>query len=219
MTTRNSIIASRSVRCRATVLVVASALLLTGCGGDAPGDTGSASPSATTAATASATPTPTQTPVYRPADASGPAQNVPVPVLPEVAKTETKEGLEAFARYWFELLSYGYETGDVEKISEITSDSCVMCERSKEVQTGWHDGGRWLSGGKVTTPSVSTTFRPGPDGSYQVAVQVSQDALSYYNADGSLDSAEPKPADSGSLMLAGYRDGAWVVNTIEPIGG
>jgi hypothetical protein len=136
-----------------------------------------------------------------------------------VAKTETKEGLEAFAAYWFELLSYGYETGDVEKISAITGPNCVMCERSKEVQKGWHEGGRWLSGGKITTPSVTTNFRVAPDGNYQVAVQVSQEPISYYNSDGSLDSADPKSADTGSLMLAVYKNGAWFVNTIEPIAG
>ncbi|WP_171027591.1 DUF6318 family protein [Pseudarthrobacter sp. NamE2] len=168
---------------------------------------------------ASPTPTPTPTAAYKPADASGPAQNVPVPVLPEVAKTETKEGLEAFARYWFELLSYGYETGDVSHISAVTSPSCTMCERAKEVQTGWHEEGRWLGGGKVTTPAVSTNFKIGANGNYQVAVQVSQEPLSYYNPDGTLDGTDPHTANSGSLMLAVYRDGAWFVNTIEPIAG
>jgi hypothetical protein len=136
-----------------------------------------------------------------------------------VAKTETKEGLEAFARYWFELLSYGYETGNVRPLSKITSPSCMMCERAKQVQVGWHREGRWLKGGRVTTPVVNTTFRVASDGNYQVAVQVAQEALSYYNADGSLDSAEAKPVDSGSLMLVVFRDGAWFVNTVEPIAG
>ena len=44
------------------------------------------------------TPTPTAAPTpsasYKPADATGKAQNVPVPVLPDAAKAETKEGLE-----------------------------------------------------------------------------------------------------------------------------
>ena len=71
-------------------------------GGAAPG----ASPSTETqspapSSTPSATPTPAAS--YKPADATGRAQNVPVPVLPEAAKAETKEGLEAFARYWFQL--------------------------------------------------------------------------------------------------------------------
>ena len=218
--TSHGFFTSRRLRTATFAVLAAAAFALSGCNsGGTPNSGGSPSPSATESATPSATPTPTPTAVYKPADATGRAQNVPVPVLPEVAKTETKEGLEAFARYWFELLGYSYETGDVTQISAITSPNCTMCESAKEVQKGWHEDGRWLGGGKVTTPSVSTNFRVAADGNYQVAVQVSQEALSYYNPDGSMDSTDPKPADSGSLMLAVYTHGAWFVNTIEPIAG
>lgn len=211
--------ASRRLRTSLVAVVGAAGLMLAGCNsGGTPGGTDTTSPSVTESAT-TPSPTPTPTASYKPADASGRAQNVPVPVLPEVAKTETKEGLEAFARYWFQLLSYSYETGDVTQISEITSPNCTMCERAKEVQKGWYEDGRWLGGGKVTTPSVTTTFRLTADGDYQVAIQVSQEALSYYNPDGTLDSTDPKPADTGSLMLAVFKDGAWFVNAVEPIAG
>lgn len=212
---------SRLVPSGAAALVVGFTVALSGCAGGAPADPGTTSASDTDAATpgASATPTPTPAAVYKPADATGPAQNVPVPVLPEVAKTETKEGLEAFAKYWFELLSYGYETGDTKPLSALTSPACTMCERAKEVQQGWHQEGRWLAGGRITTPSINTTFVVAPDGNYQVAVQVSQEALSYYNSDKTLDETAPKPADSGNLMLAVFRQGSWFVQTVEPIVG
>ena len=212
---------SRPQRSSAGALLVVGSLLLSGCAGSSPADPGTASPAASESATPSApaTQTPTPSAVYKPADASGPAQNVPVPVLPEVAKTETKEGLEAFAKYWYALLSYGYETGDTKPLSVVTSPSCTMCERAKQVQEGWHRDGRWLAGGQVTTPVVNTTFTVANDGNYQVALQVSQEALSYYNADKSLDSTEPKPADSGNLMLAVFREGRWFVQTVEPIVG
>ncbi|MGN7150037.1 DUF6318 family protein [Arthrobacter sp. SAFR-179] len=221
MTSHNSRTAGDGMRFGALAIVVAAPLLLAGCSGGAPADPGTSSPTAAASTSPSATPTPTPTPsaVYKPADASGPAQNVPVPVLPEVAKTETKEGLEAFAKYWFELLSYGYETGDTKRLSAVTSPDCTMCERAKQVQEGWHRDGRWLVGGRVTTPVINTTFATASDGNYQVALQVSQEAISYYNPDKSLDSAEPKPADSGNLMLAVFRDGAWFVQTVEPIVG
>nr|WP_285241465.1 DUF6318 family protein [Pseudarthrobacter sp. MEB009] len=206
-------------------LLVWSLLVLAGCdSGGSPGQTSSASVTASAgpseSATLSATPTPTATPsgAYKPADASGPAQNVPVPVLPEVAKTRTKEGLEAFTRYWFELLSYGYETGDVAEISVLTNPVCAMCQQAKQVQQGWNSDGRWLAGGRITTPVVNTTYRES-NGVYQVAVQVSQERLSYFNADGTLDSEDPKPADSGTLVLALFRDGAWFVDAVEPIVG
>src|SRR3712207_4203337 len=104
-----NVFTSRALRTGVAALAVAASLALAGCNpGDSPGPGATAAPSATDLATTSASPTPTPTPTaaYKPADASGPAKNVPVPVLPDVAKTETKEGLEAFARYWFQLLSY-----------------------------------------------------------------------------------------------------------------
>ncbi|WP_157366383.1 DUF6318 family protein [Arthrobacter sp. Soil763] len=163
--------------------------------------------------------TATAPPSYKPADAKGKAQNVPVPVLPEAAKKKTKEGLEAFARYWFQLLSYGYETGDTTRLTELTSPSCRACEKAKAVIKGWHEGGRWIVGGRTSTPAVSTTFLVAPDGNYQVAIQVSQSALSYFNPDGTLYRSDPKPDDTGNLMLSVYRNGSWFVNNIQPIVG
>ena len=96
MTSRPSVSGRRQAV--SAVVVAASLLLITACngGGSSPGGPpATESPRASAAPTPSATPSPTAS--YKPADASGKAQNVPVPVLPEAAKAETKEGLEAFA--------------------------------------------------------------------------------------------------------------------------
>ncbi len=55
---------------------------------------------------------------------------MPVPVLPEAAKAETKEGLEAFARYWYSLLNYAYETGDLSLDQRLyhSSPAASLCE-------------------------------------------------------------------------------------------
>lgn len=219
MTSRSLVSKRRDV---AAAALAVSLLLTTACnsGGSPPGNAPPTESSGASAApTPIATPSLTPTPSYKPADAAGKAQNVPVPVLPEAAKAETKEGLEAFARYWFQLLTYGYETGDTSRITDITSSACEACELAKKVQTGWYSGGRWLAGGQTKTPSVSTTFRLAPDGNYQVAIQVSQFSLSYYNADGTLHRADPKPEDTGNLMLAVFRNGSWYVNNVQPIIG
>jgi len=218
MTSHTSLSGPR--RACAAALVSISLMSVTACSGGGtppPESPQSASQSPSEAPTPSATPTPTAS--YKPADATGKAQNVPVPELPEAAKAETKEGLEAFARYWFILLSYGYETGDTSRLDAITSSDCRACEKAKAVISGWHEGGRWIAGGKVQTPSVSTTFKVAPDGNYQVAIQASQAALSYYNADGTLEQAAAKPEDTGNLMLAVFKDGSWYVNNIQPIVG
>lgn len=220
MTSRTPTSGRRSAT--AVALLSAFALLGTACTGGQPlpsAAPSNASTSQSASPTPSATPTPTATASYKPADAKGRAQNVPVPVLPEAAKAKTKEGLEAFARYWFQLLSYGYETGDTSRLTAITSPACDSCEHAKKVISGWHSDGRWLVGGRVTTPSVSTSFRLARDGNYQVAMQISQQGISYYNSDGSLSSKDPKPDDSGNLMLAVFKNGSWFVNNIQPIVG
>ena len=138
-----------------------------------------------------------------------------VPVLPDAAKVETKEGLEAFARYWYSTLSYAYETGDIEPLELVSSPTCVSCGRVKEVVQGWNSEGRWLAGGKMIVEGVQTKFIETNPAEYQVVVQVYQDALSYYRADKTLDEkTEPSPA-SGDIMVASYADGAWRAVTVE----
>ena len=150
MTSRN-VRTSFGPRSGAAVLAVAGTLLMAGCSGGAPADPGTGSPTPSQSASPSVPPTPTPTPsaVYKPADASGPAQNVPVPVLPEVAKTETKEGAEAFTKYWFEVSATRIETGDIVQPAADQSPSVISVDQvTRHVTTNWH-GGRWLAGGKI----------------------------------------------------------------------
>jgi hypothetical protein len=209
------------LRFGALAFVVGSLLLLAGCSGGAPADPGSTSPTSAESASPSATPTPTPTPsaVYKPADASGPAQNVPVPVLPEVAKTETKEGAEAFAKYWFSVLSYAYETGDVALFESIEPPSCAACQKVKEVIRDWHSEGRWLVGGKLTTPVAETTFVKDEDGKYDVAVQVRQEPLSYMRPDGSAARTDPQKPDQGNLLILTCNNNEWSVVELGSIVG
>lgn len=147
--TSHILFASRPIRVTAVGVVLAAALSLSGCnaGGD-PNSGGKTSPTstATGSATPSATAKPTPTAAYKPADATGPAQNVPVPVLPEVAKTETKEGLEAFARYWFELLSYSFETGDTKPLEAVSGPNCAFCRGLSDNVTAAWSGNKWVVG-------------------------------------------------------------------------
>ncbi|WP_461190335.1 DUF6318 family protein [Arthrobacter sp. Z4-13] len=195
--------------------------MLAGCAGEAPADPGTPSPAATELASSSPTATPTATPraVYKPADASGPAQNVPVPVLPEVAKTETKEGAEAFAKYWFSVLSYAYETGDLVLLESVEPPSCAACQKVKKVIRDWHSEGRWLVGGKLTTPVADTTFMKDQEGKYKVAVQVHQEPLSYMRSDGSTARTDPQQPDQGNLLILTHESGGWTVVELGSIVG
>ncbi len=99
------------VRTRLAVAALAIAMLLSGCqGGTTPGSpaspTGSTTATPTTSAASPLAPsvsaaTSSAPAVYKPADAQGKAQNVPLPVMPELAKENSKAGLEAFIGYWY----------------------------------------------------------------------------------------------------------------------
>lgn len=216
--TSHNVLTSWRARPGAAAFVVAAGLLLAGCAGGAPADPGTASSAPTGSASASPSPSPTPSAVYKPADASGPAQNVPVPVLPEVAKTETKEGLEAFARYWFEQVNFAYDTGDIAGVNALTSPSCEFCANITSSLTTNYQEGRWLAGGHITVPAASTTFERGPDGNYQVILQLQQETITYYQPGGGEFRTATKPSNSGNVLLVGFESGAWRVNGLHPLG-
>ena len=213
--TSHNLFASRPLRVTALGVVVAAALTLTGCnsGGD-PNTGGTTSPTstATESATPSATATPTPTAVYKPADATGRAQNVPVPVLPEVAKTETKEGLEAFARYWFELLSYSFETGDTKPLEAVSGSNCSFCRGLSENVTAAWSGNKWVVGGRIETPAVNAKILTGEPS--QATVQVLQETITIHNPDGSLYQEPVKNTNSGSQTIATFESAGWVLTDL-----
>lgn len=197
-------------------------LLLTACnnGGSPPGNqpvVESPSAPAAPAQTATSSPAPSPSPSYKPADASGKAQNVPVPVLPEVAKAETKEGLEAFARYWFGQLNFAYETGKISGLTSITDPSCQFCSNITGALTTNYEEGRWMVGGHIETPSISTTYKSQSDGEYQVVVQVQQTSITYFDSAGAQFRKSTPSSDTGNVMLAAFKGGQWQLTGLHPI--
>jgi hypothetical protein len=219
MTSQN-LFTTRRLRVASLAVVAAAALALSGCNSGSDPNTGGTSPSPSASASTSVTSTATPSPAasYKPADANGRAQNVPVPVLPEVAKTETKEGLEAFAAYWFEQVNFAYESGDVTGVQAVTSPNCEFCSNITSSLTTNYKNGRWLAGGKIAVPATSTTFERASDGNYQVIVQVTQQTITYHDPDGSEFRSATKPSNTGNVLLVGFEDKAWRVNGLHRLG-
>ena len=220
MTTRTSI--AGRWRAVAGVLVASSLLLVTACtgGGTTPGPTAapvSSGPPTTASGSSSAAPSSTPSASYKPADASGKALNVPVPELPEAAKAETKEGLEAFARYWFAQLGFAYETGRSSGLESVTSPICEFCSNITRSLATSYETDRWLVGGRIETPSISTTYESQADGQYQVIVQVRQSTISYFGPIGTEFRPPTPPSDTGNVMLVAFKDGAWQLTGLHPI--
>ncbi|MFC9333588.1 DUF6318 family protein [Arthrobacter sp. NPDC057009] len=208
--------------------VAVSVLALTSCsgGGDpqaGPTASAVASPAQSTpgsaSATPSATPTPKPTPVYKPADAKGRAQNVPVPVKPPLADKNTKEGLEAFTKYWYELMGYAYETGDLKPVDAVTAATCASCVRVRPTILSWNSDGRWIEGGAFEIFDASTKFRPDANGNQQVFVQYHRLATSYREPNGAIKQSFKRSNLLADIFLAKYRDDGWFVRNVDRVGG
>ncbi|MEV7663710.1 DUF6318 family protein [Paenarthrobacter sp. NPDC089316] len=192
-----------------------AALLLSGCQGGPPG----AGPSETSTTTASPTlsvsvPATSATSVpsgaYKPADAKGKAQNVPVPVMPELAKENSKAGLEAFIGYWYATYSYATETGDLDpwiRSTDTTTESGAAYKKAIEAN---YTHGCWLVGGRISTPRIEVLWQTGAVS--QVAkVQVIQDEILYLDANAELRQQASEASNTAEAVRASFMNGAWQV--------
>lgn len=222
MTSRSSI--AGRLRLSAISCLTLSLLALSGCSnGDAPpgeptsGAPSSASPSASV--TPSASPSPKPKPVYKPADAKGRAQNVPVPVKPALADKNSKEGLEAFSKYWYSLMSYAYETGNLQPVDEVTAENCASCGRVRSTIQSWNTKGRWIEGGAFEILDATTTFKPDANGYQQVLVQYHRLSVNYRQADGTIKQSFQRSSLLADIFLATYRANGWFVTNVDRVGG
>ncbi|MCC3302800.1 DUF6318 family protein [Arthrobacter sp. zg-Y895] len=194
-------------------------LFLTACSGASgdPGDSGAGESPSNPASTASETPTPTPTPraKYKPASAEGPAENVPLPVMPEEAKVQSKEGLEAFARYWYEAANYGYETGDVGPVQAISSPDCTACLNYYDVVDQGFVGEDWIAQGQIDVQDALSEFVLTPQGRYQVVVMLQQEDMEFYSPSGIQSVDDGDAGSAAQLFEAGFVEGQWTLFFID----
>lgn len=221
MTSRTPI--SGRMRLSAIPFLAVAILALSGCSNGDPQGNPSAGPASTASQSASVTPsaspTPTPTPVYKPADAKGRAQNVPVPVKPALADENSKEGLEAFTKYWYSLMTYAYQTGNLKPVEAITSPSCSSCKRVRSTIKTWNQEGKWIEGGELQVFNSNTKFSPDAKGRQQVFVQYHRLAVNYRESDGKIREAFPKSNLLADIFIAEHQGARWFVTNVDRIGG
>ncbi|XAS71874.1 DUF6318 family protein [Micrococcaceae bacterium Sec5.1] len=210
---------SSHARIRGAVFGLTAALLLTGCQGGPPGGSPSESSSTTAPTSGASSPGPSGTgpsgsaapaTVYKPADAKGKAQNVPVPVMPELAKENSEAGLEAFIRYWYATYSYATETGDLELWSLATDTTTVSGAAYKRaIELNYIDG-RWVVGGRISTPVIEVLWKDDTD-PQAAKVQVLQEQIQYFNADGSSGQQATPEYNTAEAVMVSYQSGVWQV--------
>lgn len=209
-------------RFRMFVVLIAGTLTLSGCQGD-PDEarTGSPSSSPPTSTAVSAPPTAspdpsggasTAAPEPSPASSIGPAANIPVPTKPALADENSKEGLEAFTRYWFELLNYAYETNDWAPFDAETDPGCRTCASIKGNVSALYDQGRWVQGANISVVSFSTEFEESVTGSISSFVENQQGQIVYFNADGTELKVTPmQPEPAIDVVIAIWDKGSWLM--------
>ncbi|WP_146068456.1 MULTISPECIES: DUF6318 family protein [unclassified Arthrobacter] len=211
---------------RLGALGIATILVLGGCSGPsgepnaeaAENSSSSPSSSESTSPMESAAPSATPTATYKPATAEGPAENVPPPVMPELANEESKEGLEAFAKYWYATIDYGFETGDLEPFKAINGPDCIVCKSVFDIVGPGYRNEDWITGGKLEVIGTKTTYSPTSKQQYQILVQLRQDPYEYrgpgghlYEENGGLDST------TVHLIEASYLDHHWFAHNVVAI--
>ncbi|MBD7996755.1 hypothetical protein H9639_15765 [Arthrobacter sp. Sa2CUA1] len=162
---------------------------------------------------------PAPTPSYSQASGDGPAANVVLPVLPEVAKQETVEGFLSFVEYWFDLINYGYETGDVEPIRAISGPNCKVCVNFYEdIPSNYAEGG-WLEGGYVDVENTESAFVLTPENRRQAIVTARQRVIIHRDSAGQSTGVTAGDLNAFRLIIEGtYTGDGWFVDTAEAVG-
>ncbi|AIY00983.1 hypothetical protein ART_1384 [Arthrobacter sp. PAMC 25486] len=201
---------------------ITAVLVLTGCSSPQISPSPSTSGSSTTPAvevTTAAPPPTTEAPVYKPATDQGPAENVPIPVLPDKAKEFSKEGLIAFTEYWYSALGYAFETGDPKPMMDISGPNCIACNNMSETILPWHSEGRWIVGGQMMVLSTNASFVPVEDGSYEVTALIRQNHVQFYRGDKSLADDPGQGPSAADQLNAAYDSNQWKAISVLRING
>lgn len=207
----------RTAVCLVSIFVVAA---LSGCSSvsfvPATQTTATQSPSSSATEPDEQDPTPTPAPSYSQASGAGPAANVELPVLPEVARQDTKEGLLAFAEYWFELVDYTYQTGDAEPLRAVTTPDCGVCAGMFGRIPETYANGGWVEGGLVEMDKLESVFVLTPENRRQATMSVRQKVLVFRDNTGkSVDVVAGGLRAKHMLLEATFTGDGWYVDTAE----
>ena len=185
-------------------------LALSGCGG--PGQPAPSLSVDPASAAAASSPPPTPDPRPTQASSTGPARNLPKPVLPEVAKQNTKEGFEAFTQYWFDAVSYGLEMADPEPLQAISVPSCRICNGYISRMEAAKPDSEWNAGPKWIIREFQRNVEIGPLNQAKGVFLLEESSSSRYSAGGDLlKQIDATRDESPKIVHAIFVDGQWMM--------
>ncbi|TDK27720.1 hypothetical protein E2F48_00850 [Arthrobacter crusticola] len=139
-----------------------------------------------------------------------------MPTKPALADENSKEGLEAFTRYWFELFNYGYATNDWKAFDQVTDPACGTCRNVLTAVNDHYKSGGWIVGGEAEVRSFTTDFVPNIEGSISSFVEVDQAAAMTISQDGTMEGQTKARQESIDVVIALWEDGRWVMLDFGP---
>lgn len=186
---------------RARLAAVAAALLvaglMAGCNDERPPE-----PKAT--ASGSGSSPPTATPESTPA---GPVE----PTLPAEARKGDKAGVEAFVRFYWEVINYATKTGDVGLLKKLDQPSCDGCARGiRGVERVYGRGGR-IEGGSYRVTRLQPSRSPSGHWSVITHTKIGDQRTT---GAGSLDGRFPGGRATWLLGVARIRT-VWTITSLE----
>ena len=93
--------------------------------------------------------------------------------MPAEAAGEDAAAAEAFVRFYWEMVNYAEQTGDIDGLSALGLESCAACVGGAEDIERIYGAGGTVTGGLVEVTSASSTpYRSGPTAGFAVIVDV-----------------------------------------------
>ena len=203
-------------------LVLAGALLLSGCGGESSGEVvGTADPQASASASTGGAGSPSASSTgYEKATPEHPARNVPVPTLPEAAKEETFDGAKAFMQYWQDSVQYLVQTGDKQyMLPAIDPENPGYGDLFNPLQKPYKNN-QWIVDGLPTYRVERNGEWERVEGKYILHVYQSRTDGELWGTSGKVDDIGGHDYNGQPQMLfLDFIDGHWVINRISDIEG
>jgi hypothetical protein len=213
------------VRLRVVAPIVLICLGAVGCtSGGSDGPSTSPAPSTPSTQVAVTTPpvtstVPTTSPPTSPSVATTGPREQPSPTLAPAGTKNTSAGASAFAAYWFETLSWSYETTTSRLFRASSAPSCIECSRFAGIFDKQKQAGNHFVGGLIHATNFQLVNTDGHDGATQAFdVTYRQASVRVLNSGGKVIAQEPGfRKEVRRIWLARAGRGWLVVDTKEVI--
>jgi len=133
--------------------------------------------------------------------------------MPAAAKQHTREGAEAFARHFIDVINYAQETGETDAMGSISAPRCESCAQYISDIHEWYSEGS-VRGGLLTIKRLQTQpLRPGYSPTSVLDVDVSP--VQRFDKAG-VKTGAPEPGFSGQMFVSlSWEDGIWRVAEVN----